>query len=200
MGQDNQENDFEQEDKNIEISALIPEIGDIDGYAASGSYTDEYKDIVFYSWYNAGKCTFDVLYDIIPFPKTNYGRKPSIQALKAWIKNFSGRAEELDRGVQKSLDNAMIQSKVEMLKRHAQLGTRMQDIGFGFLTGTADMTAASAVRLLVEGIRVERESIGIPGALELIRNKTDEELMDEVMKLIENTPIDNDLVEDGKDD
>lgn len=201
MEQDSQENIFEVEEKNSELSRLIPDLGDIQ-LSTTVTFTDEYKKTVFYTWYNAGKCSNDILYDIIPFPKTNFGRKPSKTTLQLWIReNFTEHAAKLDEGVEKTIDEAMIKTKVEMLQRHVELARSMQDIGLDFLSESAkDMTAASAVRLLVEGIRIERESIGIPGALEKMSEKTDEELMEELKKMLKGSEAVSDENESEDED
>jgi hypothetical protein len=46
-----------------------------------------------------------------------------------------------------------------------------------------ELSSNALVRLLIEGIRIERESRGIPQALEKMVNKTDEELLDEIAQL-----------------
>lgn len=196
MEQDNQENIFEIKEKDSEISKLIPDLGDIE-LSTTVTFTEEYKKTVFYTWYNAGKCSNEILHEIIPFPKTNYGRKPTKTTLQIWIReNFIDHAAKLDEGVEKTLDEAMIKTKVEMLQRHVELARNMQDIGLDFLANTEkDMTAASAVRLLVEGIRIERESIGIPGALEKMSDKTDEELLEELKKMLKGS----EAIDDGNE-
>jgi len=80
----------------------------------------------------------------------------------------------------------VISEKIEMLKRHADVGLQMQNMAIEYLNENRDeLSSPAAVRMLVEGIRIERESRGIPAALDKMMNMTDEELMKEVTGLIE---------------
>lgn len=158
--------------------------------STNNTYTEEYKDIVFYIWYNEGKPQSKRLQDLIPIPETANGRKPSLNALHNWTKDFIVRAKTLDDGVRESLNNALVQTKIEMLKRHVAIAKEMQEIGIGWLKNNiGELTGASAVRMATEGIRIERESVGIPGALQRMSEKTDEELLQDVVKLLEESKI-----------
>ena len=170
--------DLENSDKDILITQ-------------SRNFRQEYKDACFYIWYNAGKPTVKDLLDLIPFPDTNYGQKPTTASLYTWVNDlFIPRAEELDRGVKETLDKEVIAAKVEMLERHAKLGKQMQNLSWEYLEAHKDeLTPNSAVRMLVEGRRIEMESIGIPEALLRMSSMTDQELQEEVAKLIEESPI-----------
>lgn len=162
-------------------------------------FTDDYKNEIFTIWYNEGKPVVKVLQEKIPVPKTNYGIKPSTHTLYSWIHSDSWkvRAKELDTGVQKSVDLALIHTKVEMLERHANVGTTMQDIALEYLEQHAkDMTAPAAVRLLVEGIRIERESRSIPEALAKLTSLSDEQLLKEVIKAYEDAPLEDEIIDE----
>jgi len=45
------------------------------------------------------------------------------------------------------------------------------------------LSANAAVRLLVEGVRIERDSVGLPQALEKMIDADDEDLLERVQKL-----------------
>lgn len=153
-------------------------------------YTDDYKEECFQVWYNSGKIPAYELQKRIPHPTTNMGNKPTKRTLQIWVNEWSGRAKELDEGVRETMDDAIIAAKVDMLKKHVQTGITMQNIALDFLEEhKAEMTAASAVRLLVEGLRVERESMGIPGMLEKMSEMSDEQLLEEVTKVFENSDV-----------
>lgn len=154
-------------------------------------FKDEYKDACFYAWYNAGKPTVKDLLEIIPFPDTNYGAKPTQTTLHTWIYDyFVPRATELDAGVHETMNRALIVSKVEMLERQAKIGRQMQDMALEYLeTHKDDLTANASVRLLVEGLRVEFERSGIPDALLKMADMSDQELQEELAKLIEDSPL-----------
>lgn len=157
----------------------------------SRMFSDDYKEIVFYVWYNNKKPTPTKLFDLIPEPETNNGIKPARMTLSNWINGmFAERASKLDEGVRNTLDTAVIQAKIEMLKRHVETSKEMQNIGIEWLKAHKDeLTGASAVRLATEGMRIERESLGIPGALLRMSEKSDDELLEELRQLIEESPV-----------
>ena len=164
---------------------------------STAKYTDDYKNKVFTIWYNEGKPPPKTLFEKIPPPETNYGVRPSETTLKSWVfsQPWKKRANDLDAGVRQSVDLALIQTKVEMLERHARLGEKMQDMGIEYLEDHKDdITAQAAVRLIVEGVRIQVESMGIPGALAKLTRLPDEQLLEEIKKLIEETPMEDEII------
>jgi hypothetical protein len=149
-------------------------------------FSPQYKDKIFYVWYNHGKLRGSVLKNFVTPEMDEWGRVPEKSTLDAWIfDEFEPRAQKLDLEVQERLEALIVSEKVEMLKRHADVGLKMQDMAIGYLNEhQEEITAPAAVRMLVEGIRIERESRGIPAALDKMMNMTDEELMNEVKGLI----------------
>ena len=143
-----------------------------------------YKEELFLLWYKKGKPGHKTFYNIIP--ASSSGWKPTRQTLARWISSdFLERARALDTAVHKELELRIVHEKVEMLERHAALGEKMQQIGADWLVDNIDdITASVAVRLLVEGWRIERESKGIPKALEKSITMSDDELLDEIQDLI----------------
>ena len=123
---------------------------------------------------------------MIPDDDESGVRKPSHATLGDWINNeFIPRAKELDEQVEMELRARLVNEKVEMLSRHAKLGETMQNMGVEYLQEHKnDITAASAVKLMVEGWRIERFSKGIPDMLDKIRDMTEDELITEISKLL----------------
>lgn len=153
-------------------------------------FPQEYKDKIFYLWYNKGKPNNLYLYNMIPVD-TATGNKAAQNTLKLWIDTeFRPRAEALDTKVAEELEGRLIQEKIQMLQKHAALGVKMQDMAMNYLDEHAkDLTSSSAVRLLVEGVRIERGSRGIPEALQDMMEKSDEELLEEISSAFANAPI-----------
>jgi DNA-directed RNA polymerase beta' subunit len=112
--------------------------------------------------------------------------KPTATTVHGWIKSerFQNQAESLDRSVADEIEARMVKEKVEMLKRHADVGFEIQNMAIDEIRKKKDDLSSNAlVRLLIEGIRIERESRGVPQAIEKMVSKTDEELLEEVRKL-----------------
>jgi hypothetical protein len=148
-------------------------------------FTDDYKEKCFIHWYNSGKPPAST-YMINAAPDEN-GRIPSHQTLIKWTRDWRERAELLDQEVRKQLEAKLIAEKAEMLKRHAVVGKKMQDIALEYLDDDEildKLTPNSALRLLVEGLKTERISVGMPDVLEEVMTRTDEELLENITKLI----------------
>lgn len=154
-------------------------------------FSQQYKEKVFYIWYNHGKPGGNPLLPYISPELDDWGRVPTVSLLSQWITDeFKPRAELLDQKIKDQLESMIISEKVEMLKRHADIGSRMQDMAIEFLNENRDvLSAPAAVRLLVEGIRIERESRGIPAALEKMQEMSDEQLLDEIKELMTSTSV-----------
>ena len=155
----------------------------------SGKFTDHYKAELFTIWYNAGKPNNITLYNMIP-PEKLSEETPSQHTLLEWIKtDFVAKADELDRQVMEQLGAKLVAEKVEMLRRHSTTGKMMHDEAVKWIENNKDnLTASTAIRLLVEGIRIERESVGLPEALKKMMSMNDEELLEEVQDLLSNAP------------
>lgn len=156
---------------------------------APSPFSELYKGEVFTIWYNAGKPNERVLYNMLtPDPKND--SIPSRNTLIGWIReDFIFRAEDLDKQVMDQVNANLVAEKVEMLRRHADTGKEMHRIATEWLeTNVDELTASTAIRLLVEGIRIERDSVGLPEALKKMMSMNDEELLEEVQSLISNAP------------
>lgn len=150
------------------------------------TFPQSYVEKVFRIWYNHGKPSAKQLMKFVPPSLDEWGRVPNWSTVESWLEDFFvPRARELDEEVKRQLDSLVIKEKVEMLKRHAEVGVQMQNMSIEYLNEHRDeISAPAAVRMLVEGIRIERESRGIPAALDKIRDMNDEELMDEIKQLV----------------
>lgn len=187
-------------DDQEENIVYFPDDADVIETTASG-FTDDYKDLCFKIWYNAGKPGASDLYTRIPFPKTNLGNKPTKTTLNNWVSAlFYPRAVDMDKKVEETVNNALVSSKVEMFQRHIEMGRKMQNLAVKYLEGHEDeLTASAAVRLLVEGLKIERESISLPGILEKINKMSDEELIEATTKLIQDSDLEIEFDDDDEE-
>lgn len=153
------------------------------------NFPDYYKDQIFYVWFEAGKPGASSLRKIIQ-PLQGTTLVPSVSILHKWIhEEFQSKAEELDIQITQTFNDQVVASKVEMLQRHIEIGKKMQEVAIGWIESNLEsMNPNAAVRLLVEGLRVERESAGIPEALEKLTTMSDEDLLQEINDLISNSP------------
>lgn len=157
--------------------------------STKGPLTAEDKEAYFYTWYNNGRPAAPKLHDLL---KEKFPDKfiPVESTLDGYLPEYKRRAMELDAAAHAQIEAAVIAEKVEMLKRHAVTGLRMQDIALEYIDAhRGDMSMPAAVRLLVEGVRIERESRGIPEALERMSRMTDEQLLEEVKQLMTSSSV-----------
>jgi len=152
------------------------------------TFSDEYKYEQFLLWYNQGKPSIKSFWGMVT--PNNDGDTPSKEAFRAWIRSWKGQAEILDEQVKVELEGRMIKEKVKMLSRHANLGVRMQDLALEFIENNKDdLTSSTAVRMLVAGVEIERDSRGLPEALEQILTQSDEKLLDRIKEITKNAPV-----------
>lgn len=184
---------MEQEDQDKSLLNLEPEATtNKSNFATSflGSYPrKELKEELFYYWYNNRKLGAKKIYDALEeqYPEADL---PSRSTFALWIREYNHRAIELDRQVHQQLEEAVVAEKVEMLKRHASVGVVMQNMAIDYLQAHADdLTSAGAIRLLVEGVRIERDSKGIPEALEKMSKMSDDQLLEEVKRLATSSSV-----------
>lgn len=152
-------------------------------------FSQQFIEKVFYIWYNHGRPSAKMLVPLIPINLDEWGRTPNWSTVESWLEDFFvPRANELDAAIKEKLDGLIIAEKVEMLKRHAEVGVQMQDMAIQYLNeNREEISAPAAVRMLVEGIRIERESRGIPAALDKMQHMTDEQLVQEVKNILTST-------------
>ena len=146
-------------------------------------FSDSYRNDLFLIWYNSKQLSAKRLWEMIP---EDWGSKPVVDTVGIWIRDiFRPRAEDLDKRLAQELEGRLVQEKVEMLYRHAELGRKIQKKAMDCLDEIEpeDLSSNAAVRLLVEGVRIERDSVGLPQALEKIINKSDDDLLNLVQEL-----------------
>lgn len=148
-------------------------------------YNENYKTGCFITWYNGGKPSISKLYAMLE--PTEEGNIPSKVQLNNWLKGWREQAEFLDQQVKKELEAKLIAEKAEMLSRHAKVGRKMQGLALEYLSKddvVDKLSPNSAIRMVVEGWKIERSSVGMPDVLEDVMTKTDDELLEDISKLI----------------
>jgi hypothetical protein len=151
-------------------------------------FSEEYKYKLFLQWYNKGRPTIKSFWGmVIP---DDHGNMPKRTTITTWMKGWKDQAEILDEQIKTRLEGMMIKEKVEMLYRHAELGVKMQNLAVEYIEANKDdLTSATAVRMLVAGVEIERDSRGLPDALEKIMTQSDEKLLDRIKALTKNEPV-----------
>ena len=148
------------------------------------TFTEDYKDQVFYLWYENGKIINFNLMESIPVSPN--GRKPSEGTIKEWVSqgDWNTRADGLDGQITRVLDNSVIEKRVAMYKRHAEIGQDMVEMGMAYLKENGIKKEESAIRAIAEGIDIQRQSIGLAEALQKISTMDNDQLTRELQKLL----------------
>lgn len=163
-------------------------------------YTESYRTELFLLWMRNHQPGARKLLEMVP-QDWKY-KPPSENVVRKWIKTeFADRKARLDRDMQDAIEAQLIQEKVDMLYRHGQIGRTMQTLAMDRLDDikAEDLPAHAAVRLLVEGVRIERESVGLPQALEKLLSSNDEEILDRIEQLTEESPVEILALDDTTD-
>lgn len=162
-------------------------------------FPEEYKNEIFMLWYNNQKPTANNLFMLIP-PEKFSDAVPTEGTVASWINTiFKPRAKLLDEQVMAELEGRMVKEKIEMMERHADVAMKMQDIAIEYLSDPeiqTKLTPSTTIRLLIEGIQIERESRGLPQAMNKMINKSDEELLKELENIIDQSPARIEKIDD----
>lgn len=147
-------------------------------------YTEAYKETCFQVWYAAGRPSSRQAVKIIPADEHN--RKPTYVLLSTWIRllGWNDRAKEMDHEVTKQMETYAVEQRVDMLKRHAESAKQLQLEGIKYLLEHPPEKTADAIRMVTEGIRIEKESVGLPEALTKIAEMKDKPLTELIGQLI----------------
>lgn len=159
-------------------------------------FSIHYKEQLFLSWYKHGRLS-PYKFRIELLKRDEQGDKPTLQTLKNWIhKDWTPRANLLDEQVREELEARAVQEKVEMLDRHAKLGKHLQTKGLQYIEDNYDrLTASTAVRMVVEGVKIEQSSVGVGTALRKMLDSSDEDLLKEAMEILEKADVEIQLIE-----
>ena len=169
----------------------------------SSHFSQDYKIYVFSTWYANGKPFPKKLHAMLEKPEPESNKYPQPSTLNTWINNeFTAQAIFLDEQIAQELEKRLVSEKIEMLSRHAVIGKKMQDEAWIWFEGTKtddghlDLgNARTAITLLVEGLKVERESRGTPIIAEKFSRLTDDELVGKLKEYIADTPEVIDMIE-----
>ena len=162
-------------------------------------FSEHYKDELFLLWYAEGKPSYARFLKIMP-PDAG-GHKPSIVTLGSWAGeggNWRKRAEVLDDEVKNQIEAYAIAKKVEMLTRHSDVGKELQEAGANYIREHLDqLKPSTAIRMIVEGVRIEQNSRGIGTAFKEMVEMPDDELTSKIEELIDRSKVEISQIEDG---
>ena len=145
-------------------------------------FAQEYKWAMFQDWYNQGRPSVFKFYPYV-VPDEN-GNKPTEVTVRNWIQeDFRERADLLDKQVTDEMNKRLIEVKIEMLNRHAQIAVELENKALESLRQLEKLSEAGSIRLLELGIKVEQGSRGIPEMLDKMRKLSDDDLLKQIQEL-----------------
>jgi len=98
-------------------------------------------------------------------------------------------AEELDKEVAEQMKSTLVAEKVALLQRHATVAREMQEMGLTYLRENGVGGARNAIQLLIEGLEIERDSVGTPKISQRLMSMTDDQLWEALIKSVSGSPI-----------
>lgn len=154
------------------------------GYGGIQAYSEQYKEKCFISWYSNNRPKGNGIRAVMP--EDELGRVPNLDVIRRWMKHYdwSGRANEMDKLVQQEVQKTAIAEKVKMLQRHAEVSFEMINIGFDYIKENGAESTSNAVRLITEGVKIERESRGLSDAIAKISQMDDDKLDHTISQLL----------------
>ncbi len=161
------------------------------------AYSDAYKETCFYIWYKNNRCTLDAL--VANIAPSEDGRIPTAHVLSLWKnrENWEQRADVLDANVSTELDIEVIEDRIQMFRKHAEIGDKMTQKGMDYLNSETGgiQSDSAAIRAIVEGIEIESSSRGIADALSKVYSMSEKQLDDELKKMLTNNAGDVDVID-----
>lgn len=144
-------------------------------------YGEDFIELCFRAWYSAGRPAH---YRRMDWPKDDHGRAPSAVTVRRWRieRGWEERADILDAKAIELADTTLVQQKADMLRKQAQIGFELQELGMASLKADGFDSSSSAVSAVVRGAELERTSRGIGELLVKMAAMTDEELEAEILK------------------
>ena len=147
-------------------------------------YTEEYIDDVFYRWHGADRIISQAFISQLE-PDKN-GRTPTKEAVTRWrdSRGWIERADALDAEISVQKDRHIIDLRMEMFKKHAEIGGQLIEKGITYLQEHGVENSNSAIRAIDLGLTTERVSTGLAEVYVKISKMSDEDLTKELKKLI----------------
>lgn len=149
-----------------------------------GKFDDAYRETCFNVWLSAD-CPDGLRRIQEVLPLTAEGEKPSLEVVRMWLnQDWKFRADYINSRAQEVADEDLIQRKAEMLKQQAERGRKLQLMGIEYLEseGGGFDSSSSAVSAIINGAKLERESMGIGDLIERMSRMSDTELKSEIVK------------------
>ena len=148
------------------------------------SFSQTYIENAFATWELHNRPSAGKLLDLLE--PDDGGRKPEPITLAHWKLKYGweNRSTQILAETQKQTDRQLVQVRMDMMKRHADLAKDVMDEAWVYLKKTGFDSSASAVSALFKAIDEEKKSTGMGIALAQVFTMSDEDLQKHMNRLL----------------
>lgn len=169
-----------------------------------GDFSHAYKEDVYAIWYTQNRPSMSALHGMIE-PDEN-GSVPAPMTLSSWRRDMAWdtRADTADVEVSQRTDREIVNIRMKMMKRHAQMAQDVAENAYAHLMEHGFDSSTSAVTALFKAFEEEKRSRGMEVALTQVFSMSDEELQKTMNRMLskatgldtENT-VNGEVIEDA---
>jgi hypothetical protein len=137
------------------------------------------------------------LQKILPLDENN--RKPHANVIANWKNAFAWNmwADSLDAKISDQLDMTVVEERVQMYKKHAEMGQILADKGMDYIRDEKKGidSDSAAIRAIVEGIGIEGKNRGLADALSRVFSMSEKEIDTELKKMLTSKGGDDGIID-----
>lgn len=165
-------------------------------------FSDDYIDNVFYKWHGGDRVISQAFVNLLD--PNEKGNTPTRETVRRWkeTRGWDERADALDAEISVQKDRQIIDMRMEMFKKHAEIGGQLIEKGISYLQEHGVENSNSAIRAIDLGLSTERVSTGLAEVYVKISKMSDEDLTKELAKLIggnssQEDSVDAEILDEG---
>lgn len=165
--------------------------------AILNDFNKDYRDVCFYSWYEAG-CPINIRKTV---PETEDGRKPTSTTLKRWMRDdgWRERADALDAQLSIQVDNEIIERKKQDYIELSETGRSLIKGAVDYLETEGYDSSSAAVRAVQVGADMLAKYSRAAEMIDSITGKSDSQIEREIFRLLgKNSAVDAEIVNEGQ--
>jgi hypothetical protein len=147
-------------------------------------FTPTYIEKAFATWELHNHPNVNALIDMLEVDEN--GRRPEPATIMSWKTKYGWelRSGAIQVETQKQTDRQLVQVRMDMMKRHADLAKDIENEAWTYLKETGFDSSASAVSALFKAIDEEKKSTGMGIALAQVFTMSDEDLQKHMNRLL----------------
>jgi hypothetical protein len=142
---------------------------------AERDYGQEVHEQAFYLWFKLNKPDMKVVAKALG---QMMGKVPSIHTLTFWkrVDNWDEHADTLEGVADNAMDKIVVQQRAELIKRQADVGQELIDMGMGYLKEHGIDNSADAIRAIGKGAELQEKELGWAAIFAELANASQDDL------------------------